>query len=203
MLDERAWVCEEFERLEVVDARLKPRILTMCRRAFERGAGRISDVFASASERQGAYDLLEGGRVSAESLIAAMGKACVGRSIGAARVFVPIDGSSLHITDRRKATDLGLVGTYTNNARGVQVISALAVTLEGTPLGLCAQRYWTRSTTRKKKRSHSSYRPVEERETRHVVETIRDVRERYEGSDCSPWMVIDRGGDATVILDEL
>lgn len=204
MLDaeNRTWAWEEFRELKVVDARLKPRILTMTRRALERGGGRITDVFATDRERQGAYDLLEGGRVSAESLSAAMGKACVERSVGSACVFVPIDGSSLHITDRRKRTDLGLVGTYTNDARGAQVVTALAVSLDGTPLGLCAQRFWTRPT-RKKGRSPSTYQPVHERETRHVVDTIGDVDERYAGSGCTPWMVIDRGGDATVILDEL
>jgi hypothetical protein len=203
MLDakDRAWVCEELGHLKVVDARLKPRILTMAGRALERGGGRISDVFSKDSERQGAYDLLEGGRVKAESLVEAMGKACVERSDDAF-VFTPIDGSSVQVTDRAKRTDLGLVGTYTNNARGVQVVSALAVTRAGTPVGLCAQRYWTRPT-RKRQRSRSKYRPVEERETSHFVETIRDVVAAYEGSKCTPWMVIDRGGDATVILDEL
>jgi hypothetical protein len=197
-----AWAFEEFGGLSVVDGRLKPRVLAMACRALERGGGRISEVFEIEKERQGAYDLLEHGRVPAESLAQSMGAACVERSRGANLVFVPIDGSSLHVVDRAKRTDLGLVGTYTNNARGVQVVSALAVTLAGTPLGLCAQTFWTRPT-RRRNRTRSKYQPVETRETQRVVDTIRDVVERYEGSGCAPWMVIDRGGDATVILDEL
>ena len=197
-----AWAAEEFGQLEVADRRLKPRILAMARGALERGGGRISEVFKVESERQGAYDLLEGGRVSAESLARAMSAACVERCRGETHVFVPIDGSSIHVVDRAKRTDLGLVGTHTNNARGVQVISALAVTFAGTPLGLCAQTFFLRDTRRKKK-TPSKYRAVETRETQHVVDTIRDVTERYESSGCTPWIVIDRGGDATVILDEL
>lgn len=200
--DEHAWAFEEFGQLRVVDGRLRPRVLAMARRALERGGGRISEVFKIEKERQGAYDLLEHGRVPAESLVRAMSAACVERSRGVERVFVPIDGSSLHVVDRAKSTDLGLVGTYTNNARGVQVVSALAVTFAGTPLGLCAQTFWTRPTQRRK-RTRSKYQPVETRETQRVVDTIRDVIERYEGSGCTPWMVVDRGGDATVVLDEL
>lgn len=199
---ERVWAWEEFGQLEVADRRLKPRTLQIARRAMERGGGRISDVFCNAAERQGAYDLLEGGRVSGEALMAAMAKACVDRSDGQETVFVPIDGSSIQVVDRGKRTDLGLVGTYTNNARGLQVVSALAITTAGTPLGLCAQTWWARPTTRRK-RSQSTYRPIHERESRHVVQTIQEVLRCYSQSACTPWVVIDRGGDATVILDEL
>ena len=200
--DERKWAWEEFRALEVRDVRLRPRVKQMARRAMERGGGRISDVFCNGAERQGAYDLLEGGRVAGETLIEAMAVACVQRSADAKVVFVPIDGSSIHVVDRRKRTDLGLVGTYANSGRGLQVVSALAISLAGTPLGVCAQTWWARPTKRRK-RGPSTYRPIEERESRFVVQTIRDVQGRYAQTDCMPWIVIDRGGDATVILDEL
>jgi hypothetical protein len=198
----RAWAREEFAYLEVPDQRLKPRALRMVQRAMERGGGRICDVFSNAAERQGAYDLLEGGRVSGEALGAAMGRASVERSVEEDFVFVPIDGSSIQVVDRDRSTDLGLVGTYSNNARGLQVVSALTVSASGTSLGVCAQTWWARSTKRRP-RCHSTYRPVNERESRHVVQTIQQVHQRFDGLECRPWMVIDRGGDATVILDEL
>jgi len=200
--DVRAWAREEFAYLEVPDQRLKLRTLRMMRRAMERGGGRISDVFCNAAERQGAYDLLEGGRVSGEALGAAMGRVSVERGEGEDFVFVPIDGSSIQVVDRQKNTDLGLVGTYSNNARGLQVVSALAVSAAGTTLGVCAQTWWARPT-RRRSRGPSTYRPVHERESRFVVQTIRDVRRRFEGLECKSWIIIDRGGDATVILDEL
>lgn len=200
---EHAWAREEFGQLEVVDARLGVRLRRMARRARERGGGRVSDVFCKGAERQGAYDLLEGGRVSAPAMVASMAAACVQRSIGAPWVFVPIDGSSIQVVDRGKRTDLGLVGTYTNNGRGLQVVTALAVSAQGTPLGICGQTWWARPTRRRRKRGHSTYRPVEERESRHLVQTIQDVQQRYAEADCVPWIVVDRGGDATVILDEL
>jgi hypothetical protein len=196
------WVQEEFGQLRVPDARLGVRFRLMASRTIERGGGRISDVFEDAAERQGAYDLVEGGRVPGAAVTASMAAACVERSRGAPWVFVPIDGSSIQVVDRRKKTDLGLVGTYTNDGRGLQVVTALALSAQGTPLGICAQTWWARSPKRRK-RGPSTYRPIEERESRHVVQTVRDVQQRYAQTDCMPWMVVDRGGDATVILDEL
>jgi len=198
----RGWVHEEFGQLRVADARLGVRVRRMASRAVERGGGRITDVFECDAERQGAYDLVEGGRVSGAALTASMAAACVERSAGAPWVFVPIDGSSIQVVDRGKKTDLGLVGTYTNNGRGLQVVTALAVSAQGTPLGICGQTWWARAPKRRK-RGPSTYRPVGERESRHVVQTIREVQQRYAQTDCMPWIVVDRGGDATVILDEL
>jgi len=198
----RAWAREEFADLKVADARLRSRVLRMAGRVVERGGGRISDVFVNPAERQGAYDLLEGGRVSGETLTGAMASACVARSGDDKFVFVPIDGSSIQVVDRGRRTDLGLVGTYANNARGLQVVSALAVSPGGVPLGLVGQAFWVRPTTRRK-RGPSTYRPVGERESRFVVQAIQDVVRRFQATQCVPWMVIDRGGDATVILDEL
>ncbi len=120
------WVSEEFGHLKVADARLRPRVKQMAKRAMECGGGRISDVFWSGAERQGAYDLLEGGRVPGEILAEAMAAACVERSPGSRWVFVPLDGSSIKVVDRGKRTDLGLVGTYTNDGRGLQVVSCMS-----------------------------------------------------------------------------
>lgn len=199
--DARQWARDEFATLEVLDARLKPRCLSMVRRAMDGGGARISEVFADAAERQGAYDLLEGGRVSGESLNAAMAEACLRRCEGP-HVYVAIDGTSIQVADRKRKTDLGLVGTYTNDARGLQVISALAVSLEGVPLGLAAQTYWARPTSRRS-RSGSKYQPVHERESRYIVQTVEAVARCFASIESKPWMLVDRAGDATVILDAL
>lgn len=197
----RSWAWEEFGHLAVGDDRRRDRVVKMTGSLAGRATGRVSVAFLDSAERQGAYDLLEGGRVPAEALTAASAWATVERSEGEF-AFVPIDGTSIHIVDRGRQTDLGLVGTHSNNARGLNVVTALAVSGSGTTLGICAQTWWTRPT---KKRAHkrSTYRPVEERESRFTVQTIEAVAAQYAESSCKPWAVIDRGGDATVIIDEL
>jgi hypothetical protein len=198
----RVWAWEEYGQLEVGDARRRDRVVKMASALAGSAAGRVSEAFADRAERQGAYDLLEGGRVSAEALGRAAAMATVQRSCGQDVVFVPIDGTSIHIVDRKRATDLGLVGTYSNNARGLNVVTALSVSTDGTSLGICAQRWWVRPTKRGKRR-RSKYRPVEQRESRFTVQAIEDVAKIYAGSGTKPWAIVDRAGDATVVLDEL
>jgi hypothetical protein len=198
---ERLWAWEEFGQAKLGDERRRDRVVAMARVLAGGADGRVSRTFRQPAERQGAYDLLEGGRVSAESLLEASTQATVGRS-GRGIVFVPVDGTSIQVIDRRRQTDLGLVGTHSNDARGLNVVTALSVALDGTPLGICAQTWWRRPTARRR-RGPSTYRPVEQRESRHTVETIRAVARRYEQTGCVPWVVIDRGGDATVVIDEL
>lgn len=198
----RIWAWEEYGQLQVGDARLRDRAVRMASELVGSAAGRISEAFANLAARQGAYDLLEGGRVSGEALGQASGFATVQRSHGEDVVYVPIDGTSIHIVDRKRTTDLGLVGTYSNDARGLNVVTALSVSTDGTPLGICAQKWWVRPTKRGK-RCPSTYRPIEERESRFTVQIIEDVARNYAASSTRPWAVVDRAGDATVVLDEL
>jgi hypothetical protein len=198
----RVWAWEEYGQLEAGDVRRRDRIVKMVARLAGSAAGQVSSAFSDLAERQGAYDLLESAQVSAEALVKAAAGATVLRGAEERLVFVPIDGTSVHIVDRKRTTDLGLVGTFSNDGRGLNVVTALAVSEDGTTLGICAQTYWTRPTKRRK-RCPSTYRPVAERESRFTVQIIGEVAERYASSDTTPWVVVDRGGDAAVILDEL
>ena len=198
----RVWAWEEYGHLEAGDVRRRDRVVKMAARLAGSAQGVVSSAFRNDAERQGAYDLLEGDRVSAEALTNATAAATVQRGTGEGTVFVAIDGTSVHVVDRKRTTDLGLVGTFSNNARGLNVVTGLTVSEGGTTLGICAQTCWTRPTKRRKK-SPSTYRPVAERESRFTVQIIGDVAERYADSDTTPWLVLDRGGDAAVILDEL
>src|SRR5262245_44149068 len=112
---ERKWAWEELGGVDVADTRRRDRVVSMATRLAKKAAGTVSGVFDDAAERQGAYDLLEGGRVSAEALVAACARACVERSEGQDTVFVAVDETSIQVVDREKKTDLGLVGTYTND----------------------------------------------------------------------------------------
>ena len=199
--DPRRWAWEEFGHLEVGDSRRRDRVVAMARRLAGFATGRVSRAFANAAERQGAYDLLESGRVPVEAIVAATSLATVERSEGE-YVFVPIDSTTVHVVDRERKTDLGLVGTHTNDARGLNVVTALSVSLSGTTLGISAQTWWVRPP-QVRQRKPSTYQPVEQRESRFTVQTVADVAQRYASAACKPWVVIDRGGDAVVIIDEL
>jgi hypothetical protein len=174
----------------------------MAATALARPGGRVSDVFVDDAERQGAYDFLESDAVHADALMAAMGEACGRRCAEHRFVFVPVDGSSLTLTDRHRAKDFGAIGTYRAGARGLKLVDAIAVSPAGVPLGCLAIRWWTRGTAR---RARPESVRVSKKETQHWLDAIDDVRSRM--GTCAPatraWFQLDREADAWSKLDHL
>jgi hypothetical protein len=222
------WARQEYGQAELGDARLTERVVQMLGRAMEYRAGRITQVFLNEAERKGAYRLLENDQVLAESLVDAAGCACAQRCAAYAQVIVPVDGSSAKLAD--PVGMLGSVGTYQSGARGIKVISAIALSPEGEPLGLCDQQPWMRPPKPKTKRpakrrgrgkqqakakQHqrqkrlasqkaraNATRPVHQKETQHWIDAIEATKHRFD--DHAPqtqlWFQIDREGDAWPIL---
>ena len=109
-----------------------------------------------------------------------------------------IDGSSLALIDESRKRDVGQVGNWSQRGRGLLVASALAVSLDGTPIGLCGQRYWARmQRSVHRKRLYSL-----QTETRHGVELLEQVDALFSqhSPQLKPWYQLDRGYDAWAIL---
>lgn len=196
------WAFEEFGHVELGDRRREDRCVRMAGALLAAPSGRVSDVFAQDAARQGAYDFLENTAIRASSLGVAASQACAERCRSQERCLVLIDGTSLQIVDRARKKDFGVVGSYRNNARGLKVISAMATSLEGEPLGLLAQHYWTRPTKRPP-RVRTMYRKLESKETRYWLGVIDEAAASLQGSGSRPWFVIDREGDCSDILLKL
>jgi hypothetical protein len=169
--------------------------------ALVRPAGRVTEVFRGA-EREGAYRLLENDDVPAEAISEAAAGSTVRRAAGLQFIFVPLDATSLQITDEDGDKRLGLVGARRLNATGLQVMSAIGVAPDGTPLGVLGQCYWARTQRSTVKNEKKDTRPVAEKETRYWMQTMEATRSafRQAGSPTRPWFQLDRGGDAGAVL---
>jgi hypothetical protein len=203
----------------------------MLGRAMEYRAGRITQVFLTEAERKAAYRLLENEPVLPESLVDAAGCACAQRCAQYAQVIVPVDGSSAKLAD--PIGRLGSIGTYQSGARGIKVLSAIALSPEGEPLGLCDQQQWMRPPKPKTKRpvqrrgrgkrqakakQHqrkkrlasqkaraNALRPVHQKETQRWLDALTATKHRFD--DHAPttqcWFQLDREADAWPILQLL
>jgi hypothetical protein len=118
-----------------------------------RPAGTVTEVFDDGAEREGAYRWLSNEAVSAERLTRAVGEATGQQCVGHSRIFVPVDGTSLSLTDRKGVRGLGGVGAWKDFGRGMQVVTALALDGHGVPLGVLAQSWWARTERSPKRRS--------------------------------------------------
>ena len=197
MDDAKEWAAEQFATLDLGHAQREYRGVRMLRRAAERPAGRLTEVFLDDAERQAAYDFVESG-VAPAALARALGDATMRLAASAPYAFVVVDGTSLTLTDRGKKKDFGSIGRRSLPTRGLKVIDALAVDASGVPLGLLDMQWWARKP--RPLASRFVRRRKRHTETRHWVDVVERVQERTASSGVQPWFVIDREGDCGEIL---
>lgn len=196
------WSEEEFGSSRLGDPRRVRRLVAVAAEAARRPAGQVTAVFDDDAEREGAFRLVSNPAVDGDDIALAAHQACARRSAGEEFVFVPVDESSLNLTDTKRQKGLGYVGARFVGAQGMQVITAMAVTPQGVPLGLCGQEYWARTKRSTRRSAKHDRRTTEEKETQHWLTVMQQVREVYstEAPTTVPWFQIDREGDAWPIL---
>jgi hypothetical protein len=199
-----AWAEEEFGSAVLGDLRRRRRLVRVAEGVAKRPAGRITEVFPKGAARTAAFRLMEGHGFNQEEIARAAHRACAERSAGEPFVFVPIDGSSLNLTDDQESKGLGIVGARAVGAKGLQVMTAIAISPEGPPLGLCGQTWWSRQERVQRKRKDR--RTVDAKETQHWLTVMDQVGSVFaeEAPHTRPWLQLDRGGDAwPVVLEGL
>lgn len=192
------WAEEEFGDADLGDARRTRRLVSFASEVAERPAGTVTRACTSSASREGAFRLLENPAVTSEALRDSVQRATMRRCAGRGSLFVAVDGSSLHLTDTKRAKGLGAVGSFRQGARGVQVMSALAVGADGAPIGLAAQRMWVRE-----RRSRRSEKGVVAfgGENLHWLETLESSRRAFADTDnVVPWFQLDRGADCWQVI---
>ena len=201
--DRWQWASRMFGRARLGDSRNTRRLIAMAASAARSPGGHVSEVFRTDAERQGAYGLLENEAVPPEAINAAMAdgtvRACV--RAGLSKVYVAGDGSSIRVTDPHRCKGTGRIGSK-GKARGFEVMSALALTSDGVPLGLCAQTFWARRGPPRR----GSKRPPSQRESRYWDRLLDEVTAHFcnanEGASipCRPHFLFDRGADTWSVL---
>jgi hypothetical protein len=170
--------------------------------AAGRPAGKVSAVFTLTKDREGAYDFLESSRFSAADVGASAFRATARHAKGERVVYVPIDISSLTLTDEDNEK-FGPIGSPNQPAQGVMVVSAFAVSMDGVPLGLLDQQYWQREETIMLSKTHRTSRnlrrPFEDKQGSRFTSAAANAIERL-GDDVHPWVIIDREGDNRDIM---
>jgi len=198
----RTWADREFGHAELGDQRRTRRLVDIAAGALRRPAGRITEVFGTDAERQGAYDFLENEEIGAEAVLAATVRASMRRVAKQSYAFVAIDGTSLSLVDHRGIKDFGAIGAYKDFGRGLKLIHAYVVDRHGVPAGVSSQIWWTRPAAYVKKKQ---FRPLRTKETVHWLEAIDETAERFKlhAQGTRPWFLLDREGDCWPTLRRL
>jgi hypothetical protein len=199
MRDAAAWASRTFGNAKLGNTLRTQRLVAVAEQAAKRPSGVVSQACASSASKEGAFRLLENGKVRPDAVATAVHECTVRDCRRDAIVFVPVDGSELTIADAAGAKGLGGVGAWNKGARGVQTMNALAVGADGTPVGLCAQRMWIR-TERSKAGPHEG--PSKRSESRFWHEILEEVHATFaeHAPETRPWFQMDRGADAWPLL---
>jgi hypothetical protein len=201
------WAQEEFGAALLGDVRRARRLVQMAARAAAAPSGKVSAVFERSKEREGAYDFLESAQVRPEALAESVFGATAKRATGLGYAYVVIDGSSLSLTDAKGTKGFGPVGTRTQRVQGLMVNSALAVSGDGTPLGLIDQTFWSRdptlALTKAEQMIRNQGRSFEDKEPAEIVRCAERSIERLAREGVRAWVVVDRVADNRDILQAL
>ena len=193
----RTWAESSFGHAHLGDMRRTRRLVSMAENVARRPGGRVTDVFRTGATRQAAYDFLEHDSVSADEVGKAMFTATAGSVRDLDRVLVAVDGSSLNLTEGADK-GFGSIGTISCGARGLKVMSALALSEDGVSIGLVDQVWWAR-TERAKARG---YRPADQRESAYWRAVVANVTARFaqHAPSTRAHFLFDREGDAALLL---
>jgi hypothetical protein len=178
----------------------RSRARAMLGRMIARPAGTVPATFTVLRERKGAYRFIENEAISWTQLAFSMHAACARECASHGMVIVPIDGSSVAHTDNDADDGVGRVGADSAGGRGIKSMIALAVSVDGVPLGIGAHVLWARPDQHHP--VEHTRRPLAEKESRHWTELQQQVEQRLraDGAGCVPFYQLDREADATHVL---
>src|SRR5262249_32837701 len=106
----RIWAQKQFGDAALGDARRTVRMVRMTARAAENPSGKLSEVFSTPKELDGAYDFVESDKLSIAHLEAAVGRSAARQCAQETHVWVAVDGSSLTLTDGPNDKGFGPIG---------------------------------------------------------------------------------------------
>lgn len=193
-----SWAKEFFGSIEVPTL-LRRRVVSMATTALQSPDGTITQTFSDQAERQGAYRALSNETLTQQAIARSVAAAAARRANRHRVVLVPVDPSSLSITDVDHAKGTGRVGADKTPSRGFLVISAVLV-IAGVVSGLLAQQFWTRSD--RKTSGHRDRTAFRQKETARWCDVLDSVQAIFaeHAPNCTPWFLLDRGGDSQHVI---
>lgn len=179
-------------RAELGDARLNRRLELVVEQWLDQPQATIPVACGSWAATRGAYRLLDNAAVIPEALVAGVGQATVARCPEGGVLLAIQDTTSIDYTAHQATTGLGPLEHPRH--RGVVVHTTLAVTPDGTPVGILDQQLWARDPATLGKSEQRAETPIEGKESAKWLRSLRTVTARV-GHRCQVVTVADREAD--------
>jgi len=172
-----SWAHVEFGRVRFYDDRLKERLYKIAEDFHGCPQGLIPEACGSKARAMGAYRFFENPKVGMNVLLASHTEAAIDRIREHQIVLAPQDTTTLNYSTHSMTQGLGPTGTQRDQSIGLLLHDTLAITEEGTPLGVLDAQCWARDLKDKGKRMRRKRLPIEQKESQKWLRSFRKVTE--------------------------
>jgi len=179
-----SWAADEFDAVDLGDKRLDSRLVKLCDTFSEAPECPINQACEDWHETKAAYRFFRNGKVDVGRIMDAHRAKTAARAAGHETILAIQDTSYLTYTHHPKTEGLGELSLQKGKnkdkiySRGLVMHSCLAVTDEGTPLGLLDQKIFARELWSDHERQSMGGKhihdvlPVEEKESYRWIEAL-------------------------------
>ncbi len=178
------WAADEFKEVDLGDKRLDSRLIKLLDSFSESPESSINQACEDWGETKAAYRFFKNKNVDVERIMSAHREKTSGRTKSHRTVLALQDTSYLVYTNHPKTKGLGEISMKKGKnigkiySRGLVMHTCIAVTTEGTPLGLFDQKIFARKKRPEHERRTKGGRkihdvlPVEEKESYRWIESL-------------------------------
>ena len=164
---------DEFKNSTIKDKRIRRRLIKTIDQLSQFPNYSIPQSFDTTAGVKGAYRLLDNKKVTPEGVLSGHKEATKKRMAEHKTVLLVQDTTDFNYSSHTTVKGLG-EHTPHAKSRGLLLHSTLAVTPEGVPLGLLAQKYWTRAPEERGKKNKRHSLPIEEKESYRWIEAMEE-----------------------------
>lgn len=171
------WATEELGEARLGDARLGHRLLTMARDFAARPQANLPQACQSRAKTKAAYRFLEHDHTTLDTILAPHYAATVRRAAQEPVVLAVQDTTHLNYSTHPATAQLGPIGSRQEGLVGLLLHDTLALTPEGTPVGLLDVQCWARDPRAFGKKHLRYARAIEQKESHKWLQSFQKVAE--------------------------
>jgi hypothetical protein len=188
MRQENSWAKEEFECVDLGDARLNERLVGLCSCFSESPESPINQACADWAETKAAYRFFSNNNVAASAITIAHILKTAERAKAHKTILAIQDTSYFVYTSHLKTKGLGRLASRKGKnvedilSTGLLMHACLAVTTEGTPLGLLDQQIYSRSYDARPTTTPEVAIPIEQKESYRWLSALKQASQSTAGT---------------------
>jgi len=205
-MDDNSWAKNEFETIDLGDARLNQRLMKISQCFLNSPESPINQACGEWGGTKAAYRFFDNDNVNYQDIVQAHAKMTAARSKKEEVVLAIQDTTYYNYTSHPETKGLGLLsrfkGKHKNDilTKGLCMHTTLGITPDGLPLGILDQDIYSREELSAekialKKRSHNIALPIEEKESIRWLNSMKKTAAIFDGQNKLVVTIADREAD--------